>query len=92
MYSRKTTIKNRTGLHARPASDFINHAKQFESKLTIKRSEGEMAKTNNAKSMVTILSLGLACGEEVEICGEGIDEVTAVDSLINLIDSGFGEN
>ena len=46
---------------------------------------------NNAKSMVTLLTQGLACGERVQICGDGPDEQEAVDTLVALIDSGFGE-
>lgn len=91
MYKRVTTIVNKTGLHARPASEFIKCAKNFESKLSIHRVNDTSAKSDNAKSMVTTLTLALGKGEQVEICGEGVDEVTAVDTLIELIDSGFGE-
>lgn len=89
MYSKRTVIKNKTGLHARPASEFIAMASKFQSRLTIKKlSEDEDA---NAKSIVMLLSLGLAQGEEVEIVAKGEDEVEAVDKLIALIDSKFGE-
>ena len=91
MYKKETVIKNATGLHARPASEFIKKAKEFQSKLTIQRTDGSVAKNTNAKSMVTLLSLALACGEKVEISGEGSDEVVAVDTLVALIESGFGE-
>ena len=89
MYSKRTVIKNKTGLHARPASEFIAMASKFQSRITIKKlSEDEDA---NAKSIVMLLSLGLAQGEEVEIVSKGEDEVEAVDKLIALIDSKFGE-
>ena len=89
MYSKRTTIKNQTGLHARPASEFIAMASKFSSRITIKKlSEDEDA---NAKSIVMLLALGLAMGEEVEIVAND-DEVEAVDSLIALIDSKFGED
>ncbi len=89
MYSKRTVIKNKTGLHARPASGFIAMAGKFQSRITIKKlSEDEDA---NAKSIVMLLSLGLAQGEEVEIVAKGEDEVEAVDKLIALIDSKFGE-
>lgn len=89
MYSKKTTIQNRTGLHARPASDFIGCASKFKSKIVIKKlSEDEEA---NAKSIVMLLSLALGQGEEVEITAKGEDEVEAVDALVALIDSKFGE-
>lgn len=89
MYSKKTTIQNRTGLHARPASDFIGCASKFKSKIVIKKiSDDEEA---NAKSIVMLLSLALGQGEEVEISAKGEDEVEAVDALVSLIDSKFGE-
>lgn len=86
MYKRETTIKNETGLHARPASDFIKCAGQFQSKLTIHRVEGAPQKMDNAKSMITLLTSAFAYGERVEICGDGEDEQAAVDALIDLID------
>lgn len=89
MYSKRTVIKNKTGLHARPASEFIAMASKFQSRITIKKlSAGQDA---NAKSIVMLLSLGLNQGEEVELVAKGEDEVEAVDELIALIDSGFGE-
>ncbi|MEG1884214.1 MAG: HPr family phosphocarrier protein [Clostridia bacterium] len=91
MYRKETTIRNATGLHARPASEFINCAKGFSSALKIHRTDGTEAKSDNAKSMVTILTQAFSCGERVEIIGDGEDEVEAVDTLIRLIDGGFGE-
>ncbi|HHY83164.1 MAG TPA: HPr family phosphocarrier protein [Clostridiales bacterium] len=90
MYTRKTTIINKTGLHARPASDFVNAAGKFKSRITIKNiteDEGPM----NAKSIIHVLSLGMGPGTEVELSAQGEDEKEAVDFLIELIDSGFGE-
>lgn len=90
MYSSRAVIKNQTGLHARPASDFIALANQFSSRITIKKlSTGEDA---NAKSIVMLLALELCMGEEVELVAKGDDEVQAVDSLIELIESKFGED
>ena len=89
MYSKRTVIKNKTGLHARPASEFIAMASKFQSRINIKKlSAGQDA---NAKSIVMLLSLGLNQGEEVELIARGEDEVEAVDKLIDLINSGFGE-
>ncbi len=89
MYSRTVTVQNRTGLHARPASDFIGCASKFQSKITIKRvTEEDEA---NAKSIVMLLSLGLGQGTEVEITARGEDEVAAVDALVALIETKFGE-
>ncbi len=89
MYVKNTKIVNRSGLHARPASDFVTCARKFQSKIRIKRA-GEDNEVD-AKSIVMLLSLGLSLGEEVVIGAQGEDEVGAVDALIRLVDSAFGE-
>lgn len=89
MYSNRTVIKNKTGLHARPASEFIALASRFQSRITIKKLSANQ--DANAKSIVMLLSLGLNQGEEIELTARGEDETEAVDQLIALIDSGFGE-
>lgn len=89
MYSKRVTIQNKTGLHARPASDFIGCASKFKSKIVIKKLSDE--EEANAKSIVMLLSLALGQGEEVEITAKGEDEVEAVDELVALINSKFGE-
>lgn len=91
MYKRTTVIANPTGLHARPASDFIALAGKYTSRIIIKRINGDEDEEANAKSIVGLLSLGLCQGEEVEITAKGEDEAQAVDALIALIDSRFGE-
>lgn len=89
MYCKGTVIKNRTGLHARPASDFVEQAGRFRSSVRVCR--GGTQDWVNAKSIVKILILGLEQGESIEIKAEGEDEEDAVEQLIGLIDSGFGE-
>lgn len=90
MYSKTTTIINKTGLHARPASEFVKAATKFNSKVGLRRvgSEDEA----NAKSIVFVLSLGLSKGTEIEIIARGDDEQEAVDALVALVESGFGED
>lgn len=89
MYQKTTTIKNPSGLHARPASEFIACAKKFSSKVTIGR-ENDQERVN-AKSIVLLLSLGLSQGESIEISATGDDESEAVNALVDLVGSGFGE-
>ena len=90
MKNATTVIRNKTGLHARPATDFVAAAKKFESSITI--SDAEDADSGvNAKSIVMLLASGFAQGTTVKIEADGPDEETAVDELIALIDSGFGE-
>lgn len=91
MFKRKTTVVNKTGIHARPATDFVAKAKQFQSKIMIANLSEDEEDMVNAKSIIEILSLAIAEGSEVEISAEGVDEEAAVNGLIVLIDSGLGE-
>lgn len=89
MYSKKTIVCNETGIHARPANLFTNAAKNFSSKITIVNLK--TGKEANAKSILITLTLAITKGTEVLIHAEGEDEKTAVNHLIELIDSGLGE-
>lgn len=83
MYSRETTILNSTGLHARPGADFVEKAKKYASKITIRPLARD--KIANAKSIVHLLALGLKKDARVEIAAEGGDEREAVDGLVELV-------
>ena len=91
MYQRQTIIINATGLHARPAAEFVAEDKKYASKLTIRNLDKEEGEAANVKSILRLLAQGLTKGTRVEICGEGEDETQAVDALVALIESGFGE-
>lgn len=80
-------IKNATGLHARPAGMFVKKAAEFKSTVEVIAK----GKTVNAKSIMGIMSLGLGQGEEIVVKAEGADDAAAVDALVELIESGFGE-
>ena len=88
MVSRKVEIKNKTGLHARPASDFVLTAKRFESRVTICKEGGQPV---NAKSMMRLLAECIGQGTVIELSTEGPDEEQALETLIQMIESGFGE-
>jgi phosphocarrier protein len=88
MYSKKISIDNPTGLHARPASDFVAVAAKYGSSITLKR-VGE-DEEYNAKSIVMLLALGLEQGEEAILTAEGDDEADAVEALVSLLE-GFTE-
>lgn len=90
MYSKTVFIGNPSGLHARPASDFINCAKKFSSRITICE-HGNEDEAVNAKSIVSLLTLSLTQGKQAVITAKGVDEKEAVDVLVALIESGFGE-
>lgn len=81
-------IDNPTGLHARPAKFFIKIAKKYKSDIRVLR-DGKKA---NAKSLVSMLTLGVKCGHEIQITAEGADEDTVIKALKTAIDEGLGED
>ena len=82
-----TTIENKTGIHARPASVFVQKASSFKSKIQIKAK----GKTVDAKSILMIMSMGLVKGTEITIVADGPDEADAVAALKQMVDDKFGE-
>ncbi|SHJ62653.1 HPr family phosphocarrier protein [Paramaledivibacter caminithermalis] len=80
-------IINESGLHARPAAVFVKSASQFKSDINIELNGSIF----NAKSIMNILSLGAKKGDEITIVADGPDEKEAIDCLVNLIESKFGE-
>ncbi|MDR2784792.1 MAG: HPr family phosphocarrier protein [Treponema sp.] len=90
MYKKNVTIINQRGLHARPGSDFVHAAAAFSSKITIRRLD-EDEEPVNAKSIAFVLSLGIGKGVEIELAANGEDEQLAIDSLVNMINEGFGD-
>ncbi len=83
MYSKEITVVNATGLHARPASEFVTLAGTFRSKIQLQRLGEE--KKYNGKSMVILMTLGLAQGESAILSAEGEDEREAVEALAKLV-------
>jgi len=81
-------ILNETGLHARPAKVLVNLAKQFKSNISVQH-KGKKA---NAKSMVSVLTLGAVRGSDITVQAEGVDEETAIAELEAAIRDGLGDN
>jgi phosphocarrier protein FPr len=81
-------LRNPTGLHARPAKVFVNTAKQFESDIRVQHGEKKV----NAKSAISILTLGVRCGAEISITAEGADADAALEALEAAVESGLGED
>ncbi len=92
MYAKTVILKNASGLHARPASEFVACAKQFASKIFIRNLDHPEAVPANAKSIVRVLAEGIPVNTRIEISAEGEDEAAAVDRLADLIDTGLGED
>ncbi|HBF5741457.1 TPA: HPr family phosphocarrier protein [Clostridioides difficile] len=81
------SIKNASGLHARPAGMFVKKAAEFKSTVEVVAKD----KTVNAKSIMGIMSLGLAQGEELKLVVNGEDEEVALAAMVELVESVFGE-
>ena len=87
MVSNEVTVKNSVGLHARPATFFIQRANEFKSSGWVEKDERRV----NAKSLLGVLSLGIVKGTKISIIADGNDEEEAVKTLIELIESNFSE-
>ena len=87
MISRDVTIKNSVGLHARPATFFIQKANSFKSSIWVEKEDCRV----NAKSLLGVLSLGISKGTTITIIADGQDEALAIAGLTELVDSGFNE-
>ena len=87
MYTQEITVNNEVGLHARPATFFIQKANEYKSSIWVEKEERRV----NAKSLLGVLSLGIMGGTDIRIIADGSDEETAVDGLVSLVKSGFTE-
>lgn len=87
MLVKDVVVQNKVGLHARPATFFIQKANEFNSSIWVEKEERRV----NAKSLLGVLSLGIVGGTSIRIIADGPDEAAAVDSLVQLIQSGFAE-
>jgi phosphocarrier protein HPr len=88
MITKEVVINNQVGLHARPATFFIQKANEFRSSIWIEKDDRRV----NAKSLLGVLSLGIVKGTAINIIiADGADENEAIKTLSELIDSDFSE-
>lgn len=87
MYVKEVTVENQVGLHARPATFFIQKANEYKSSIWVEKEERRV----NAKYLLGVLSLGIVGGTTIRIIADGTDEQAAVDGLVKLVNSGFSE-
>jgi phosphocarrier protein FPr len=80
-------IQNQTGLHARPAKVLVNLAKQFKSNISLQHG----SRKANAKSMVSVLTLGAVCGSDITVQADGVDEEKALVEIEAAIRAGLGD-
>ena len=88
MTSSSVTVVNQLGMHARAAAKFVHLATRFEARVRVSRERREM----DGKSIMGILLLAAARGSTITITADGADECAAVEALIALVASGFGED
>ena len=85
MLVKEIVVQNQVGLHARPATFFIQKANEFKSSIWVEKEERRV----NAKSLLGVLSLGIIGNTKIRIIADGTDEEEAIDSLVKLVQSGF---
>ena len=81
MYVKEVTVENQVGLHARPATFFIQKANEYKSSIWVEKEERRV----NAKSLLGVLSLGIVGGTTIRIIADGTDEQAAVDGLVTRL-------
>ncbi len=87
MYMKEAVVNNQVGLHARPATFFIQKANEYKSSIWVEKDERRV----NAKSLLGVLSLGIVKGTAITLIADGTDEKEAVEALAELISSNFSE-
>ena len=87
MITKVVTVKNSVGLHARPATFFIQKANSYKSSVWVEKDERRV----NAKSLLGVLSMGIVCGTDITLIADGIDEAEALEGLSQLIENGLPE-
>lgn len=87
MISQTVVIKNASGLHARPAVNFVSTAKQFKSNVRVHSG----TRAVNGKSIVAVLSAGITPNSEIRLEIDGEDEAAAMQTILEAIESGLGE-
>ena len=87
MFMKEVAVQNQIGLHARPATFFIQKANEYKSSIWVEKEERRV----NTKSLLGVLSLGIVGGTTIRIIADGTDEQTAVEALVKLVETGFVE-
>ena len=87
MISKNVTVQNNVGLHARPATFFIQKANSYKSSIWVEKEDRRV----NAKSLLGVLSLGIVKGMVITLIADGPDETDALEGLVGMVDTGFSE-
>ena len=87
MINKEAVVNNQVGLHARPATFFIQKANEYKSSIWVEKDDRRV----NAKSLLGVLSLGIVKGTSINLIADSSDEEAALEGLIELISSDFSE-
>lgn len=87
MVKQELVLNNSVGLHARPATFFIQKANEYKSSIWVEKKDRRV----NAKSLLGVLSLGIVKGTKITLIADGTDEKEAVGALVELVKDNFGE-
>ena len=87
MYTQEITVNNEVGLHARPATFFIQKANEFKSGIWVEKDDRRV----NAKSLLGVLSMGIMDGSTISLIADGEDETEALEALAKLVSSESAE-
>ena len=87
MFVKEVTVENQVGLHARPATFFIQKANEYKSGIWVEKEDRRV----NAKSLLGVLSLGIVKGTTITLIADGSDEKEAVAARVDLVNDNFGE-
>jgi phosphocarrier protein len=88
MVSRNVTVVNQLGMHARAAAKFVHLATRYRAHVRVTRDGREM----DGKSIMGLLLLAAARGTTITVSADGSDEMDAIEALVALVASGFGED
>lgn len=88
MITKKITVLNKLGIHARPAAQFVRVASRFQSDVTVEKDDERV----DGKSIMGLMMLAVGCGAEIIVCAEGPDEAETIAALEELVRNKFGEN
>lgn len=88
MITKKITVLNKLGIHARPAAQFVRVASRFKADVTVEKDEESV----DGKSIMGLMMLAVGCGAEITVHADGPDEEEVMAALENLVNGRFGED
>lgn len=91
MAEAEVDVRNPSGLHARPAATFVRAAAGFGTDVMVTNLSRDASRSANAKSVLGVMGLAVACGHRIRIAATGEGAEAAVAQLVALVDSGLGE-